>query len=453
LVRRAIIMGAAGRDFHNFNTYFRDNPGYDIVAFTVAQISELDQKAGVEKRIYPPILAGQHYPNGIKMYPETRLEELVEELEIDECYFSYSDISHKYLHDEASRVQAVGATFVILGPKDTMITTNKPLISICASRTGSGKSPTSRWLVSWLKELGHKVIVIRHPMPYGDLVEQIIQRFETYDDLDKYNCTIEEREDYEPHLDNGAIVYSGVDYARILERVEEEADIIIWDGGNNDLPFYHPKLHIVLVDPHRAGHELSYYPGKTNVRIADIIIISKANTADPKDISQVEKNVKSINSDAVIIRANMKITVEDEGRVKGKRVLVVEDGPTLTHGEMKYGVATIKARELGAEIVDPRPFAKGSIKGIYDLWPHLGKVLPAIGYSESQIKDLCETINSVPCDLVLLGTPSDLRRYFNVNKPILRVKYEFEEVTPGNLKAEVLKALSGHTEKSIHSKN
>jgi predicted GTPase len=442
LVRKAIIMGAAGRDFHNFNTYFRYNPNYEVVAFTAAQISELDAQAGVEKRRYPPVLSGPNYPEGIQIYSESRLEELIKEFNVDECFFSYSDVSDDYLHDEASKVQGAGATFVLLGPKDTMIKPNKPLISVCAARTGSGKSPTSRWIVSKLRDQGFKVVVIRHPMPYGNLEEQVVQRFETYDDLDKHNCTIEEREDYEPHLDKGAIVYSGVDYEKILKRAEDEADVIIWDGGNNDFPFYTPSLHIVLVDPHRVGHELSYYPGETNVRMADIVIISKVNTADPENVQKIEENVRSINQDAKIIRANIIITMEKEENVKGKRVLVVEDGPTLTHGEMEYGAATIKARELGVEIIDPRPYAKGTIKEVYNLWPHLGQLLPAVGYSKNQFNELSETINDVPCDLVMLGTPTDIRRYIDVDKPVLRVMYEFEEIEIGSLGFEVLSSIS-----------
>ncbi len=426
-------MGAAGRDFHNFNTFFRGNSSYKVIAFTAAQISELDTGAGVENRVYPPELAGEMYPEGIQIYPEDRLEELIHEMNIHEVFFSYSDVSAEYLHDEAARVQSAGATFVLLGPNDTMIQSKKPLISICASRTGSGKSPTSRWLVKTLKNIGYRVVVIRHPMPYGDLNKQRLQRFETHDDLDRYECTVEEREDYEPHLDMGAIVYSGVDYQDIINAAEEEADIIIWDGGNNDFPFYVPSKQIVIVDPHRVGHELRYYPGETNVRMADIVVISKVNTADPENVKKAKENVGKINPTAKIIESNIVITAEDEDSLTGKRVLVIEDGPTLTHGEMKYGAATIKAKEKGALIVDPRPYAKGSIKLIYDLWPHLGKLLPAVGYSEDQIRDLEESINATPCDLVLMGTPTDLRRYMTVDKPVLRVKYEFGEIEPGTL--------------------
>ena len=434
-------MGAAGRDFHNFNTFFRNNTKYRVVAFTAAQISELDAAAGVEKRVYPAELAGELYPDGIKIYSEEQLEKLIKELEVDEVFFSYSDVSARYLHDEAARVQAAGASFVLLGPNDTMIQPKKPLISICASRTGSGKSPMSRWLVRTLKEMEYRVVVIRHPMPYGDLVKQRLQRFETYEDLDRHECTVEEREDYEPHLDNGVIVYSGVDYQDIINAAEDEADIVVWDGGNNDFPFYKPSRHIVIVDPHRVGHELYYYPGETNVRMADIVIVSKVNTAKPEDVKQIKENVREINPDAVIIDASIVITAEDEKKLTGKKVLVIEDGPTLTHGEMRFGAATIKAKEMGAEIVDPRPYAKGTIKEVYDLWPHLGEILPAVGYSENQMKELEDSINAVPCDYVLMGTPTDLRRYLDVDKPVLRVKYEYSEVEPGSLIAELEKVL------------
>jgi predicted GTPase len=441
LVRRALIMGAAGRDFHNFNVYFKDNPDYQVVAFTAAQISELDTTAGVEKRVYPAELAGPRYPDGIQIHPESKLEELIRGLQVDEVFFSYSDVSAVYLQDEASRAQAAGATFVLLGPRDTMIKPSKPLISVCASRTGSGKSPTSRWIVSRLRDRGYRVVVIRHPMPYGDLVKQRVQRFQTMEDLDRHQCTIEEREDYEPHLERGAVVYSGVDYEAILKEAEKEADVVVWDGGNNDFSFYVPDLNIVIVDPHRVGHELSYYPGETNVRMADVVIVGKVNTADPASVRKVRENVRRINPDAVIMNANIVITAEEQESLRGRKVLVIEDGPTLTHGEMKYGAATIKAMEMGADIVDPRPYVTGTIKDLYRLWPHLGKVLPAVGYSDHQIRELEAAINAVPCDLVLMGTPTDLRRYMKVDKPVLRVRYEFQEIEPGSLEAEVLTAL------------
>jgi predicted GTPase len=431
--KNAIIMGAAGRDFHNFNTFFKDNLDYVVVAFTAAQISELDSSAGIEKRVYPPELAGSMYPDGIKIYPETIVENLIKELNVDEVFFSYSDVSHRYVMNEASRILGVGASFVLLGPNSTMIRSKKTIISVCASRTGSGKSPTSRWLVSKLKENGFKVVVIRHPMPYGVLVKQRIQRFETLEDLDLHDCTIEEREDYEPHIERGAIVYAGVDYSEILKEAEKEADVIVWDGGNNDLPFYYPNLHIVIVDPHRAGDELSYYPGETNVRMADIVIVSKVNTAEPEKVEEVMTNVQMINPHAKIIKAAISITTKDEKILRGKSVLVVEDGPTVTHGGMSYGAATIKAREMDARIVDPRPYAKGSLAEIFETYTHLEKVLPAVGYSEKQMKELSEIINSIPCDIVLLGTPTDISRYLRVEKPIVRVRYELEEIIPGEL--------------------
>lgn len=437
MVKKAIIMGAAGRDFHNFNTYFRDNPDYDVVAFTVAQISELDSGSEIEKRVYPPELAGERYPEGIQIYPESMLEELIKRLDVDDVIFSYSDVSHGYLMDEASRVLAAGANFTLLGTKATMLSSSKPMISVCATRTGSGKSPMSRWLLSKLKGRGHRVVVIRHPMPYGELVEQRVQRFETIEDLDKYNCTIEEREDYEPHLERGAIVFAGVDYEAILREAEKEADVLIWDGGNNDFPFYHPSLHIVIVDPHRAGHELSYYPGETNLRMADIAVISKVNTANPENIRTVEENIRSVNPKAQIVKVKIMIEAEKDDEIRGKRVLVVEDGPTVTHGGMSYGAATIKAEELGATIVDPRPHAKGTIKSIYEQYAHLGKVLPAVGYSKAQMNELSQVINDTPCDLVLLGTPTDIRRYLEVNKPVVRVRYELEESEPGQLEEAI----------------
>ncbi len=434
-------MGAAGRDFHNFNSYFRDNPDYEVVAFTAAQITDLDEAAEIEKRIYPPALAGDRYPEGIRIYPESMLEALIGELDVDEVVFSYSDVSHGYVMDEASRVLSSGANFVLLGTKATMLKSEKPVISVCATRTGSGKSPTSRWLLDKIKARGHRVVVIRHPMPYGVLERQRVQRFETLEDLDLHDCTIEEREDYEPHIERGAIVFAGVDYGDILREAEKEADVIVWDGGNNDFPFYHPDLHIVLVDPHRAGDELSYYPGETNLRMADIAVVSKVNTAEPRDIEAVEANIYEVNPEAEIVRANIVITAEDEEAIRGKRVLVVEDGPTVTHGGMSYGAATIKANELGATIVDPRPSAVGSIKAIFGQYPHLERVLPAVGYSDRQMGELSAVINATPCDLVLLGTPTDIRRYLEVDKPVVRVRYEFEEVVPGQIEEAIFRRL------------
>lgn len=441
MIRKAIIMGAAGRDFHNFNTFFRGNPGYEVVAFTAAQISDLDASAGIEKRVYPPELAGKRYPKGIPIHPETQLEQLIKDLGVEEVFFSYSDVSNQYLMNEGSRAMAAGASFVLLGPRETMIRSNKPVISVCASRTGSGKSPTSRWLVNLLKEKGNRVVVIRHPMPYGDLVKQRVQRFATIEDLDKQDCTIEEREDYEPHIERGAIVYAGVDYGEIIKEAEKEADIIVWDGGNNDYPFYWPKVQVCIVDPHRAGNELTYYPGEVNVRMADVVVISKVNTAPPDSVELVRKNVKSVNPKAQIVETDMVITAEDEGKLLGKRVLVVEDGPTVTHGGMEYGAATIKARELEATIVDPRPYAMGTIKHIYEQYPHLQRVLPAVGYSPQQMKELEDTINATPCDLVLLGTPTDVRHYLKLNKPAMRIRYELRERKKGELEKAILNRL------------
>jgi predicted GTPase len=442
MVRKAIIMGAAGRDFHNFNIYFRNNPDYRVVGFTAAQISDLQPDAEIASRRYPAELAGEEYPGGIGIYPESMLEELIDEYGVDEIFFSYSDVSHEYVMHEASRVLSSGASFTLLGPKATMIKTNKPIISICAARTGSGKSPTTRWLVKLLKKQGWRVVVIRHPMPYGVLEKQRVQRFETLEDLDRYECTIEEREDYEPHIEEGAVVFAGVDYAKILEEAEKEADILLWDGGNNDLPFYVTDIHVVLVDPHRPGDEMVYHPGETNVRMADLIIVSKVNTAESDAVLKVIDNVNSINPEVERIKANIVITVDNPEAIQGKSVLVIEDGPTLTHGGMSYGAATIKAIELGAEIVDPRPWAKGSIKHIYDIYPHLGKVLPAVGYSPLQMQELNEVISRTPCDLVLLGTPTDLRRYLAVDKPVHRVRYEFEEVYEGELERWILSRLN-----------
>jgi predicted GTPase len=378
---------------------------------------------------------------GIKIYPETMLEELIEERRVDEVFFAYSDVSRDYLMDEASRVLAAGASFTLLGPDATMIEPTKPVISVCASRTGSGKSPTSRWLLTRLNDRGHRVVVIRHPMPYGDLLKQRVQRFETLEDLDRHDCTIEEREDYEPHIERGAVVFAGVDYRMILREAEREADVILWDGGNNDFPFYRPTVHVVLVDPHRAGDELSYYPGETNVRMADVVIASKVNTADPKKVEETIANVEGINETARIFKANITITAEDDEAILGKRVLVVEDGPTVTHGGMAFGAATIKARALEAELVDPRPYAKGSILAVYEMYPHLEKVLPAVGYSEHQMEELSQVINDTPCDLVLLGTPTDISRYLKVDKPVQRVRYELEEIVPREIEDAIFSLL------------
>jgi len=420
---RVIIMGAAGRDFHNFNVYFRNNDHYQVVAFTATQIP------GIEGRIYPPQLSGPLYPIGIPIFPEEQLPLLIKKYDVDQVVFAYSDVSDEYVMHKASLVLANGADFRLMGPKSTMLKAKVPVIAVCAVRTGSGKSQTSRRVGLILKKNGYNVAAIRHPMPYGNLAEQVWQRFATYEDLDKYDCTIEEREEYEPHIDKGIIVYAGVDYEKILREAEKEADIIIWDGGNNDISFYKPDLLITVADPHRPGHELTYYPGETNLRMADIVIINKADTTTPENIEIVRKNTKIVNPDATIIEAASPITVDDPEAIKGKRVLVVEDGPTLTHGNMPYGAGVIIAKKLGAgELVDPRPFAVGSIVTAFKKFPHLGPLLPALGYGKEQIQELQETINDTPCDTVVIGTPIDLRRVLKINKPAVRAKYELEEL-------------------------
>jgi len=413
---RVIIMGAAGRDFHNFNVCFKNNPNCEVVAFTATQIP------GIEERIYPKELAGKNYPKGIPIYPEEKLTELIKKYKVDEVVFSYSDVSHEYVMHKASIALAAGADFVLLGPNDTMLKSKKPVISVCATRTGAGKSPTSRKICEILRKKGLKVVVIRHPMPYGHLTKEICERFASFADLDKYETTIEEREEYEPHLEKGAIVYAGVDYEKILREAEKEADVIIWDGGNNDLPFFKPSLHIVVADARRAGHEVRYHPGEANLRMADVVIINKIDSSKPEDVKIVENNISETNPEA-------KIIPEKPELIKDKRVLVIEDGPTLTHGELATGAAFIAAKEHGAkEIVDPRKNAVGSIKDIYEKYTHLQLVLPAMGYSKQQIKELEETINATDCDLVLIGTPINLKRLLKINKPAIRVRYEIEEI-------------------------
>jgi predicted GTPase len=432
-MKKVIIMGAAGRDFHNFNVYFRNNPAYKVVAFTATQIPD------IEGRKYPAELAGKLYPKGIPIYAEADLDSLIREHKVDDVHFAYSDVPHEYVMNKASQVMAVGASFVLLGPDDTMIKSKKPVVSVCAVRTGSGKSQTSRKVALLLKAKGRKVAAIRHPMPYGDLVKQRVQRFAAYSDLDKHECTIEEREEYEPHIDNGIIVYAGVDYGAILRQAEKEADVILWDGGNNDFSFYKSDLEIVVADPHRAGHELRYHPGETNFRRAQVIVINKMDTARQDQVDIVLANIQKINPKAKIIRANSKLTVEDSGAIAGKRVLVIEDGPTVTHGGMKYGAGFVAAQKFGAaEIVDPRPYAVGSIKKTFEKYNHLERVLPAMGYGEKQTKELDETIDRVDCDLVVSGTPIDLNRVISPNKKILRVRYELEEIGSPTLK-DVLK--------------
>jgi predicted GTPase len=423
--KKVIIMGAAGRDFHNFNVYFRNNRRYEVVAFTATQIP------GIQCRVYPPELAGTDYPSGIPIYPEEELPQLIKELDVDQVVFAYSDVSHEYVMHKASMVLANGANFCLMGLKTTILKARVPVISVCGVRTGAGKSQTSRQIAKILKDKGLRVVVVRHPMPYGDLKKQVWQRFASYQDLDKYECTIEEREEYEPHIDNGIVVYAGVDYGKILEEAQKEAEIIVWDGGNNDVPFLRPDLHIVVADPHRAGHELTYYPSEVNLRLANVVIVNKVDTADSAKVEQVKANVKSVNPDALILDAASPIIADKPELVKGKRVLVIEDGPTVTHGDMPYGAATIAAKKFGAkEIVNPKPYAVGSIKETYAQYAHLGSILPAVGYGEKQIAELKETIDATPCDVVLLGTPIDLRKVINLNKPTVRVKYELQVLGP-----------------------
>jgi len=423
--KKVIIMGAAGRDFHNFNVYFRGNGNFNVVAFTAAQIP------GIQCRFYPPELAGAAYPDGILVYPEADLPRLIRKLDVDEVFFAYSDISNQDVMRKAAIVLAEGANFTLLGTEATMLKADVPVISVCAVRTGSGKSQTSRQIAQILKAKGLRVVVVRHPMPYGDLKKQICQRYASYADLDKYKCTIEEREEYEPHIDNGIVVYAGVDYARILTEAQKEAEIIVWDGGNNDVPFFKPNLHIVVADPHRAGNELTYYPSEVNLRMANIVIVNKVDTADPLNVERVKTNVKQVNPNALILEAASPFTVDKPKIIKGKKVLVIEDGPTVTHGNMPYGVATIAAKKLEArEIVDPKPYAVGSIRKAYAQYPHLGSVLPALGYSKKQISELKATIDATPCDVVLIGTPIDLKRVMRFTKPTVRVKYELQVLGP-----------------------
>lgn len=424
-MKKIIIMGAAGRDFHNFNTYFRKNKGYEVVAFTANQIP------GIDNRIYPGVLAGDNYPDGIPIYKEDKLEELILENNIEEVIFAYSDISHEELMHKASRVLASGADFKLMGTRSTMLKSSLPVIAITATRTGSGKSQVSRYIGTQLVNLGFKPIIIRHPMPYGNLELQRSQRFAALDDLDIHNCTIEEREEYEPHIEAGLIVYAGVDYEEILKQAETEGDVIIWDGGNNDFSFYVPDLNIVVADPLRIGDETSYYPGEINLLGADIVIINKVNTADKSDIEKLTEIIRINNPKARIILANSNITVDDQSLISGKRVLVVEDGPTLTHGQMSYGAGVIAARKFGAkELLDARPYAVRSIKETLDKWPKLKELVPAMGYSQAQIKDLEETINNSPAEVVVAGTPIDLSRVININKPVVRVRYDLEEIDP-----------------------
>ncbi len=430
--KNIIIIGAAGRDFHNFNTYYRDNEEFNVVAFTATQIPDIDG------RKYPSELAGKLYPEGIPIYSQDELPKLIKQLDVDECVFAYSDVHYEDVMSVSAIVNAAGADFTLLGPKKTMIKSNKPVISVCAVRTGTGKSQTSRKIIETLLEQGIKVIAVRHPMPYGDLNAQRVQRFATVEDLKEHKCTIEEMEEYEPHVERGNIVYAGVDYADILESVENDpdgCDVILWDGGNNDFSFYEPDLAVTVLDPHRPGHELKYYPGEVALRTTDVSIINKIDSAEKEAIEIVENNIKSVSPESTIIKAESTITVDNPEIIKGKKVLIVEDGPTLTHGEMNIGAGTVAAERLkAAESVDPRPFAVGSIKETFEKYNHIGNVLPAMGYGEQQLKDLEDTINKTDCDAVIIGTPIDLTRVIEINKPTTRVHYDLDEVGNPNLK-------------------
>jgi len=436
--KKVLIMGAAGRDFHNFNVAFRDNPDYQVVGFTATQIPD------ISGRIYPPVLAGALYPDGIPIFPEEDMLKYLRKNHVDEVVFAYSDVSHLDVMHKASMVNAAGPDFTLMGQARTLLKSRLPVISICAVRTGAGKSQTSRAVSRILRSRGYKVVAIRHPMPYGDLAKQAVQRFATFEDMDREDCTIEEREEYEPHIVSGVVVYAGVDYEKILRQAEKEAEIILWDGGNNDTPFYNPDMQIVVADPFRAGHEITYHPGETNVRMADVVIINKVDTANGEDVETVRNNVRRIRPSAVIIDAASPLTVEGGGkRISGKKVLVIEDGPTVTHGGMRFGAGYLAAREFGAaEILDPRPYALGSIKATYEKYPHLAAVLPAMGYSDHQIEELEKIITAVPCDLVLSGTPIDLNMAIKVKKTIVRVRYELQEIGKPDLSVVLDKFLA-----------
>ncbi|MBI2247351.1 MAG: GTPase [Armatimonadetes bacterium] len=428
-----MILGAGGRDFHNFNVYYRNRPEYEVVAFTATQIPE------IEGRRYPPEMAGPSYPNGIPIVAESELPSVIRAQRVDEVAFSYSDVSHEHVMHLASTALAAGASFVLLGPNATLLEAKVPVVSVCAVRTGAGKSQTTRRVASILKEAGWKVAVIRHPMAYGDLGRQRVQRFATFEDLERAEVTIEEREEYEPHLRQGTLVYAGVDYAEVVGTAEREADIIVWDGGNNDFPFLRSQLHIVIADPHRPGHELRYHPGETNLRMADVVVINKVDTAQPEGVAEVRASIKAVNPRAAIIEAASPLQVDDEAQIRGRRVLVVEDGPTVTHGGMAFGAGIVAAKKFGAsEIVDPRNVAVGSIREVYKQYPHLGPVLPAMGYGRKQIRELEQTINACDCDTVIIGTPVDLRRLLRISRPAVRVTYELRELTKPDLE-DILK--------------
>ncbi|WP_455393153.1 cyclic 2,3-diphosphoglycerate synthase [[Eubacterium] cellulosolvens] len=428
---KIIIMGAAGRDFHNFNVYFRNNPTYNVVAFTAEQIP------GIADKKYPAVLAGKMYTKGIPIYPERMLPGLIRKNKIEQVVLSYSDLPHTTVMAKASSILANGADFRLLGPIHTMLRAKKPVIAICAVRTGAGKSPTTRKVCEILRGQGKNVVVVRHPMPYGDLASQVCQRFATMKDLDKHNTTIEEREEYEPHIENGTVVYAGVDYQKILNRASKEGDIIIWDGGNNDIPFYKPDLHIVVADPLRPGHEISYYPGATNLRMADVVVISKVKSAAKKDIDTVQRNIKAVNKNAKILKADLKLLMDQPKKIKNKKVLVVEDGPTITHGDMPTGAGYIAAKHAGARaIIDPRPYLVGSLKNTFKKYPHIGKLLPAMGYGNKQVHELEATINKCPAEIIVTGTPIDLTNLikFKGSKEVVRVRYEYDDLTKPGLK-------------------
>jgi predicted GTPase len=446
---RILIMGAAGRDFHNFNLVFRDNPAFEVVAFTATQIPN------IEGRTYPATLAGALYPDGIPIFPEEELVDLIKKFSVDQVVFAYSDVSHETVMHRASVALAAGADFCLLGAKATMLKSKKPVVAICAVRTGSGKSQTTRAVAEALKAMGKRLVVVRHPMPYGDLTRQAVQRFATMEDLTKEDVTIEEREEYEPHIARGSIVFAGADYEKILRRAEEEADIVLWDGGNNDMPFFQPDLLFVVADPHRPGHELTYHPGETNLRMADVVVINKVDSASKENIAQVRENIGRANPNALIVEANSPISVDDGDAetIRGKRVLAVEDGPTLTHGGMSFGAGILAAKKFGAsEIIDPRPYAVGSIRDAFQRYPETGPVLPALGYGAKQIAELEATINAAPVDLVLIATPIDLRRIVKINHPTVRVSYELREIGQPTL-ADILKERFGKPVSPEQEKN
>jgi len=426
-------MGAAGRDFHNFNVVYRDDPDREVVAFTATQIPFIDD------RTYPASLAGERYPKGIPIHDETDLTRLIRELEVDDVVFSYSDVSHEYVMHKGSEAMAAGANFLLLGPRDTMLEATVPVVAVCAVRTGSGKSQTTRAIAATLKEAGKRVVAVRHPMPYGNLEAQRVQRYEVVEDLDRYDTTIEEREEFEPHIASGTIIYAGVDYGDILEQAQAECDVLLWDGGNNDLPFYEPTVHVVVADPLRAGHETRYHPGETNLRMADVVVINKVDSATPDQVESLVRTIDAVNPGATIVRANSRVTVDEPDAIRGKRVIVVEDGPTLTHGDMKFGAGVVAARSHGAaEVVDPRPWAVGTIDETFHKYD-VGPVLPAMGYSDEQLEEMAKTIDAADADLVVIGTPIDLRRVIDFRKPAVRVRYELEVLPDSPSLADVLK--------------